>query len=86
MQFYFYPTDEGVNENLIFYMVEPGEELFLHYSLWRNVPLTFTMDGNTEMMDITLTKVVEVKDNSACNSDKEYNYIGMYDFSFVKNP
>ena len=75
VQIYFYPTSEGLNEDLWFYMVEPGEEYFLHMSLWKNVPLAFTMDGKTESMDITLSKQME-KSSDSCVDDLKYDYVG----------
>lgn len=60
----------------MFHMVEWGEEIFLHHALWRNVPLTFRMDGNTETMDIALTKVVEEMSVGDCISDEDYSYTG----------
>ena len=56
-------------------MVEPGEEYFLHMSLWKNVPLAFTMDGKTESMDITLSKQME-KSSDSCVDNVEYDYVG----------
>ena len=67
---------EGVNEELIFYMVEPGEEYFLHMSLWQHVPLSFKMDRNTEYMDITIIKQREQIVSSRCINDVNYDYIG----------
>ena len=67
---------EGVNEELIFYMVEPGEEYFLHMSLWQQVPLSFKMDGKTESMDITIIKQREQIVSSTCINDVNYDYIG----------
>ena len=67
---------EGLNEDLIFYMVEPGEEYFLHMSLWQQVPLSFKMDGKTESMDITIIKQREQIVSSTCINDVNYDYIG----------
>ena len=61
-------------------MVEPGNEYYVHMSLWKNVPLTFKMDGNTEFMDVTLRKVVESRDTGNCNSNKDYKYTGNWYF------
>ena len=85
LQVYFYPTQEGINEDLLFYMVEPKNEYLLHMSLWKNVPLTFRMDGNTESMDITIKKLVEHRDRQMnCNTDVDYSYIGTYHISISK--
>ena len=67
---------EELNEDLIFYMVEPGEEYFLHMSLWQQVPLSFKMDGKTESMDITIIKQREQIVSSTCINDVNYDYIG----------
>ena len=40
-------------------MVHPGEEYFLHMSLWKNVPFGFKMNEQTESMYVTVTKQVE---------------------------
>ena len=54
-------------ENLVFYMVEPVDEYFLHFMLWKNVPFTFTLDENTENVDVTLTTVVEKRNAETAN-------------------
>ena len=68
------------------YMVHPGEEYFLHMSLWQNVPLTFKIDGKTESTDITIKKLVEQRDGTTnnCNADVEYSYVGTYPISVSK--
>ena len=78
IKIYFYPTSEGVNEDLFFYMVHPGDEYFLHMSLWKTVPFGFKLDGKTEFMDLTMAKEVEKRDSSTsdCVDDLEYDFIG----------
>ena len=78
IKIYFYPTSEGINEDLFFYLVHPGEEYFLHMSLWKTVPFGFKLDGKTEFMDLTMAKEVEKRDSSTsdCVDDLEYDFIG----------
>ena len=59
-------------------MVHPGEEYFLHMSLWKTVPFGFKLDGKTEFMDLTMAKEVEKRDSSTsdCVDDLEYDFIG----------
>ena len=74
----FYPNSNGVNEDLIFYMVHPGEEFFLHMSLWKTVPFGFKLNAKTEFMDLTIEKQVEIIDSSTneCVDDMAYDYVG----------
>ena len=78
MRFYFYPRDDdnGEVESLLFYLVPDGAEYFLHMSLWPNVPFQFTMDDDTESMDIALRKTVTQIDEDVCNSEPDYDFIG----------
>ena len=69
------PNEEGENEDLLVWIAEPGEEYFLHMSLWRDVPFTFKLGKSIESSDLTLKKVVKTK-NENCNSDEDYDYIG----------
>ena len=73
----------------MFYMVEPGEEYFLHMSLWKNVPFGYKMDSKTESLDVTLTKQVEKRatkldENEHCIDDESYNFIGKYILIILK--
>ena len=78
IKIYFYPNSEGVNEDLFFYMVHPGDEYFLHLSLWKTVPFGFKLDGKTEFMDLTMAKEVEKKDSNAnCVDDLNYDFVGI---------
>ena len=59
-------------------MVHPGDEYFLHLSLWKTVPFGFKLDGKTEFMDLTMAKQVEKRDSSAdCVDDLEYDFVGI---------
>ena len=78
IKIYFYPNSHGVNDELFFYLVHPGEEFFLHMSLWKTVPFGFKLDGKTEFMDLTMAKQVEKIDSSTndCVDDLDYDYVG----------
>ena len=78
IKIYFYPNSKGVNEELFFYMVHPGEEFFLHMSLWKTVPFGFKLNAKTEFMDLTVEKQVEIIDSSTneCVDDMAYDYVG----------
>ena len=71
------PNDEGENEDLLVWITEPGEEYFLHMSLWRDVPFTFKLDKSIESSDLTLKKIVKTKEDN-CNSDETYDYISTH--------
>ena len=76
-------NEEGENEDLLVWITEPGEEYFLHMSLWRDVPFTFKLAKSIESSDLTLQKVVKTKEDN-CNSDENYDYISIYSI-FCKN-
>ena len=71
------PNDEGENEDLLVWITEPGEEYFMHMSLWRDVPFTFKLGKSIESSDLTLKKVVKTTEDD-CNSDESYDYIGKH--------
>jgi hypothetical protein len=71
------PNDEGENEDLLFWITEPGEEYFMHMSLWRDVPFTFKLGKSIESSDLTLKKVVKTTEDD-CNSDANYDYISKH--------
>ena len=79
------PNADDENDDLLVWITEPGEEYYLHMSLWRDVPFTFKLDANTESFDITVKKVVK-RVNEACNSDENYNYIGSRNFYSLQQP
>ena len=72
---YIYPNN-GVNEELMFYITDPGEEYFMHQYLWRTIPFSFTLGPQIESTDVTLKKVETHMDDN-CNPDEAYNYIGI---------
>ena len=68
-------SEGGINDELLFWIAEPGEEFYLHHSLWREVPFAFKMTALTETIDITLKRVVK-KQVGDCESSEEYDYTG----------
>ena len=75
MKLSLYATDGEANEDLLIWITHPGEEYFLHMSLWRDVPFTFKLEKQISAGDITLKKVVK-KEVENCNSRIEYDYTG----------
>ena len=71
---YIYPNDDEDHENLLISIMEPGEEYYFHLGIWRDVPFTFRLDAQTSWSDITLKRVVTIRDDG-CNSNEDYNYI-----------
>ena len=71
----FYANDGEENEDLLIWITHPGEEYFLHMSLWRDVPFTFKLEKQIASADITFKKVVKTEVEK-CNSSLEYDYIG----------
>ena len=70
-----YANDGDENEDLLIWITHPGEEYFLHMSLWRDVPFTFKLEKQIESADITFKKVVK-KEVGNCNSSMAYDYTG----------
>ena len=70
-----YANNGKENEDLLIWITHPGEEYFLHMSLWRDVPFTFKLEKQIAAGDITLKKVVK-KEVENCNSRIEYDYTG----------
>ena len=70
-----YANDGEENEDLLIWITHPGEEYFLHMSLWRDVPFTLKLEKQIEAADITFKKVVK-KEVENCNSRIEYDYTG----------
>ena len=71
------PNDEGEKEDLLIWITEPGEEYFMHMSLWRDVPFTFKFGKSLQSSDLTLKKVVKTKGKD-CNTEENYDYISIY--------
>ena len=69
------PNDGEENENLLIWIAHPGEEYFLHMSLWRDVPFTLKLEKQIASADITLKKVVK-KEIENCNCSMAYDYTG----------
>jgi len=53
-----HPNEDNINEDLQFWITKPGQEFYLHMSLWQDVPFTFKMDSKTESVDVAMKKVV----------------------------
>ena len=75
MKLSLYANDGEENDNLLIWITHPGEEYFLHMSLWRDVPFTLKLEKQIAAGDITLKKVVK-KEVENCNSRIEYDYTG----------
>ena len=75
MKLSLYANDGEENEDLLIWITHPGEEYFLHMSLWRDVPFTLKLEKQIAAADITLKKVVQ-KEVENCNSRIEYDYTG----------
>ena len=75
MKLSLYANDGEDNEDLLIWITHPGEEYFLHMSLWRDVPFTLKLEKQIAAADITLKKVVQ-KEVENCNSRIEYDYTG----------
>ena len=78
---YIEPTD-GVNEELMIYVTDPGEEYFMHQYLWRTIPFSFSLGAQIEAVDVTLKKVETHRDEN-CNADEAYSYIGIPYFQYI---
>ena len=71
----FYANDGKENEDLLIWITQPGEEYFLHMSLWRDLPFTLKLEKQIASADVTLKKVVK-KEIENCNSSMAYDYTG----------
>lgn len=70
-----YPNYRGENEDLLVWLTFPGEEYFLHMSLWREAPFRLKIDKQTESADLAIQKVVR-KEFDGCNMNIDYDYMG----------
>ena len=61
------------------WITEPGQEFYLHMSVWQEVPFTFKMDSKVESIDIAMKKVVWEKSKN-CEPSDDYDYIGISSF------
>ena len=73
------PIDGKDNENLLIWVIEPGEEFYMNMYLWRTIPYSFTLEADVDEIDLTVKKIVTVRDVE-CNSEESYDYIGMTEF------
>ena len=57
------------------YFHDEGEEYFLHYDFWPNVPPFYHVRGKDMMIDFGVRKELEVS-NDGCKSEVNYSYTG----------
>ena len=76
-----HPNYQGENEDLLVWLTFPGEEYFLHMSLWREAPFRLKFDKETESADLAIRRVVK-KEFDGCDMSLEYDYMGVYCYSF----
>ena len=81
MQITLHPNDQQENEDLLVWLTFPGEEYFLHMSLWRETPFRFKLEKQTESADLAIRTVVQ-KEFDGCDMDSEYDYMGVYCYTF----
>ena len=67
------PVDGQDNEDLNIYITEPGEEYFVHMYFWRIDPFSFKLDGQTQLIDVPVKKVVSYREGN-CNANDDYDY------------
>ena len=79
-----YPQYRGENEDLLVWLTFPGEEYFLHMSLWREAPFRLKLDKQTESADLAIQKVVRKELDDGCNSNIDYDYMGEYFLVFFQ--
>ena len=65
---------EGEYEDLLVWLTFPGEEYFLHMSLWREAPFRLKLDKDTESADLAIRRVVK-KEFDGCDMSLEYDYM-----------
>ena len=73
------PNEDNVNEDLQIWITEPGQEFYLHMSVWQEIPFTFKMDSKVESIDVAMKKVVWEKSKN-CEPSDDYDYIGITSF------
>ena len=57
------------------YFHDEGEEFFLHYDLWPHVPSFYYVKREVVMVDIVVTKEIEISDDG-CRAEEKYSYFG----------
>ena len=62
------------------YIHDKGDEFYLHYDFWPNVPFIYHFGDKDHFADLVVRKEVEVHDEN-CN-EGSYNYFSKY---FVQN-
>ena len=61
-----------------------GEEYFLHYDYWTSVPPFYHVKREEVMIDIVVTKEIEISDDG-CIEKEKYSYLGSYRRFFAMN-
>ena len=59
------------------YIHDIGEEYFLHYDYWPDIPNKYQVKKEDVAIDITIRKQIQKTDEN-CNTDERYSYFGMY--------
>ena len=63
------------------YIHPVGEEYFLHYDFWANVPHIQHVRSAASSIDVVIKKTIETSAmNEDCNDENEYSYFGMQRF------
>ena len=66
------------------YIHGKGEEYFLHYDLWPNVPHIHHVRGPEVNIDMVIRKTTEISEEN-CNNEEDYSYFGMQRFYILKS-
>ena len=80
---YIHPNEGKENEDLEVYIIESGEEYYVHIYIWRVMPFHFKLDADIEVVDLTVKKIVSYEDGN-CNARDDYDYIGENFVNFIK--
>ena len=62
-------------DRISFYVHDTGEEYFLHYDYWPNVPFIYKSSGDIFWEEIVIRKQLQIRSGEACSKD-QYNYFG----------
>ena len=55
-----------------------GEEFFLHYDYWSNIPFTYKSSGDTFWEEFGVQKQLQIKSSEDVCMEQNYDYFGKH--------
>ena len=60
------------------YIHDEGEEFFLHYDYWPNIPFTYKSSGDTFWEEFGIQKQLQIKSSEDVCMEQNYDYFGKH--------